>query len=208
MPLGSGECSASMWVDSSGDMHFYLMRSDSVNELASRDKLAKIRVRLDPPLDIKTTTSTTTVAFTQRLVLATATVVVTVGNVSVHAFIDANADALRVRVTGAVPTTTLTASIEVWRTAPAPAQGEFCEAWNRSADTLITREPPTTAAESADRSEPVLPFAVSEIYLSFCAQRRSFATCCFPRHPLASLVRMEHNHAANKSSVRNACDCC
>lgn len=148
MPLGNGECSASVWVDRRGDVYFYLVRSDSIDELASRDKLARIRLRLDPPLD-------PTASFTQRLVLANATVAVTAGNVSVQAFVDANTAALRVRIEGTVRTT-LAVSIEVWRNASTLAQGEFCEHWNRSADTLITQEP----FVSDSNRIPVLPFAV------------------------------------------------
>ena len=42
MPLGSGECSASVWVEPGGDVLIYLVKSDSFNELSSRDKLARL----------------------------------------------------------------------------------------------------------------------------------------------------------------------
>lgn len=50
LPLGNGECSASIWVEGNGDILAYVVKSDSLDELGSRDKLARVRVRLDPPL--------------------------------------------------------------------------------------------------------------------------------------------------------------
>ena len=47
-PLGSGECSASVWVEPNGDILLHTLRSDSIDELASRDKLARVRLRLEP----------------------------------------------------------------------------------------------------------------------------------------------------------------
>jgi hypothetical protein len=71
LPLGSGECSASVWVEPNGDVLIYTTKSDSFDELSSRDKLARIRVRLEPRLQTATN-------FTQRLFLRNASVAVEV----------------------------------------------------------------------------------------------------------------------------------
>ena len=159
MPLGSGECSASVWVEPNGDMLIYVVKSDSFDELSSRDKLARLRVRLDPPLQTDT-------RFRQRLVLRNASVSVTSHDRTIDLFVDANAAALRLKAAGPSPFA-FHASLEVWRTSnastpirikdghaiPVPPpppegwlQGSFCNAWNRSADMLVPQDHAGSAA--------------------------------------------------------------
>jgi hypothetical protein len=131
LPLGNGECSASLWVEPNGDLLMYAVKSDSFDEVTSRDKLARLRVRFDPPLQ-------TSCGFQQRLVLSNASVTVETEGVRVEAFVDANSPALRLRAQSKRGDTfRLHASLEVWRAGPAPAQGSFCQAWNRSGDVLL-----------------------------------------------------------------------
>ena len=131
LPLGNGECAASLWVEPNGDLLMYVVKSDSFDEMTSRDKLARLRVRFDPPLQ-------TSSEFQQRLTLSNASVTVETESMRVEAFVDANSPALRLRARATRGDTfRLHASLEVWRIGSAPAQGSFCQAWNRSGDVLL-----------------------------------------------------------------------
>ena len=162
-PLGSGECSATVWVEPNGDVLMYAVKSDSIDELTSRDKLARLRVRLHPPL-------TTAKDFRQRLVLRNASVVVesSTPQVQLVVFVDANSPALRVRAT-ATHDFSLHASLEVWRSGPARAQGSFCESWNRSGDVLVTDEDAGSGAIAVAHANPD---AVSEALISSTLKRQ------------------------------------
>jgi hypothetical protein len=136
LPLGSGECSASVWVEPNGDVLIYTTKSDSFDELSSRDKLARIRVRLEPRLQTATN-------FTQRLFLRNASVAVEAREqgVVVELFVDANTAALRLRARGQ-RRFAMAANLEIWRTGPARGQGYFCPrhggaVWNRTGDVLL-----------------------------------------------------------------------
>ena len=132
LPLGNGECSASVWVEPNGNLLIYVVKSDSFDELTSRDKLARLRVRTDPPIQ-------TVANFSQRLVLKNASVVIQAKGVRIDIIVDATAPTLRLRAMGTEGVELrLHASLEVWRTGLAHAQGYFCSAWNRSADTVLT----------------------------------------------------------------------
>jgi hypothetical protein len=88
MPLGSGNESGSVWVEPSGDVMIYFSNSDAFDELGNRDKLALIRVKLEPQLD-------PAASFLQRLFLRNATVVVSAGDCQIIIYVDANGPALR-----------------------------------------------------------------------------------------------------------------
>jgi hypothetical protein len=64
------------------------VKSDSFDELTSRDKLGRVRVRMEPPLQ-----TTGAAGFNQRLILRNASVVITDATQqrSVVLFVDANA---------------------------------------------------------------------------------------------------------------------
>ena len=131
LPLGNGECSASLWVEPSGDLLIYAVNSDSFDEVSSRDKLARLRIRFEPPLQ-------TDASFQQRLTLRNASVAIEAEGMRVEAFVDANAPALRIRAQSTRGDKfRLHTSLEVWRVGPAVAQGGFCHAWNRSGDILL-----------------------------------------------------------------------
>jgi len=48
MPIGNGEIGANVWVDRSGDLLFYLSRTDAWSENMRLLKLGQIRVALTP----------------------------------------------------------------------------------------------------------------------------------------------------------------
>ena len=61
MPIGNGDIGANVWVEPSGDLVFYLSRTDAWSENCRLLKLGRVRVRLEPALDV------TKGAFTQTL---------------------------------------------------------------------------------------------------------------------------------------------
>ena len=68
MPLGNGELGINLWVEPSGDLLFYLSRTDSWSETGRLLKLGKVRVSLSPnPFAAGS-------AFTQRLNLQQGTI--------------------------------------------------------------------------------------------------------------------------------------
>jgi hypothetical protein len=81
-------------VEPNGDVLIYTVKSDSFDELTSRDKLARLRVRFDPPIH------TDSAHFSQRLVLRNASVVIEAEGMRVEMYVDANAPALRLRAMG------------------------------------------------------------------------------------------------------------
>jgi hypothetical protein len=48
MPIGNGELGLNVWVDESGDLLFYLARTDSWSEVSRLLKLGRVRVRVTP----------------------------------------------------------------------------------------------------------------------------------------------------------------
>ncbi len=48
MPLGNGEVGINLWVEESGDLHFYISRSDSLSEISRLLKVGQVRVSLSP----------------------------------------------------------------------------------------------------------------------------------------------------------------
>ena len=49
MPIGNGDLAANFWVEQSGDLVFYLSKSDSWDADQELLKLGRVRIRLDKP---------------------------------------------------------------------------------------------------------------------------------------------------------------
>jgi alpha-L-fucosidase 2 len=49
MPIGNGDLAANVWVESNGDLLFYLSKSDAWSSEQELLKLGRVRVRLDQP---------------------------------------------------------------------------------------------------------------------------------------------------------------
>jgi len=113
MPLGNGDITLNAWVEESGDLLFYIGKSDSWDENGRLLKVGRVRISLDPR------PSTPLRAFEQKLDLSTATLHVQYGEgeraVAVRAWVDANRPVIRVEVDGKEPTRAVS-SIELWRT--------------------------------------------------------------------------------------------
>ena len=108
MPLGNGDISLNAWVEQSGELQFYIGKTDSWEDNARLAKVGKIRVSLDPKPVIA--------PFRQELSLADGTMKVSYGDgTELSLWVDANHPVIHVEVTGKRKTTA-TATIELWRT--------------------------------------------------------------------------------------------
>lgn len=95
MPLGNGDVGANVWVEDNGDLVFYLSKVDAFDAGHLLPKLGRIRLRLDPALDVDD--------FRQTLVLRDAAIEVRTGDVQLRVWIDAQQPVVRVQGTSATP---------------------------------------------------------------------------------------------------------
>jgi hypothetical protein len=113
MPLGNGEVGLNAWVESSGDLLFYIARTDSWGDNGRLLKVGRIRVHCDPPIWREG------MAFEQTLRLRDGTMVVRCGDgdeaATLQLWVDANHPVVQVTAGGPTPFVA-TASIELWRT--------------------------------------------------------------------------------------------
>lgn len=114
MPLGNGEIALNAWVEPSGDLVFYIARTDSWDENGRLLKVGRVRVALDPkPRKAPTD-------FRQTLGLVDATLRVRwgagLGAVEMRLWVDANRPVVRCEIDAAKPSAAKVA-IEPWRTA-------------------------------------------------------------------------------------------
>ncbi len=113
MPLGNGDISVNAWVEPSGDLIFYIGKTDSWDDNARLLKVGKVRVTCVPPLVAEGG------AFRQELDLPTGTLRVTTSNreqrVRAALWVDANHPVIEVAV-DADRELEATASFELWRT--------------------------------------------------------------------------------------------
>jgi len=99
MPIGNGDLAANFWVEPSGDLVFYLSKSDSWDGDQELLKLGRVRIRLDKPFvrDGR--------PFRQELDLARGCIVVESGTgddkTTVDFWIDANRPVVNVQIKGA-----------------------------------------------------------------------------------------------------------
>jgi alpha-L-fucosidase 2 len=147
MPLGNGDISMNAWVESSGDLIFYLGKSDSWEDNSRLAKLGRVRVKLNPVLPTGT-------GFTQTLDPAKGEISITGGAgstaVTVRLWVDANHPVAHVSVDSASPVTA-TASFELWRTAQTTIASESSDInFNNPAGTTQVVEPDTVLAGIAD----------------------------------------------------------
>jgi len=107
MPLGNGDIGINAWVESNGDLVFYLAKTDAWSENGQLLKLGKIRVALTPnPFNDKT--------FLQELRLPTGEILVNFGSASIRLWIDANHPVVQLEVESKTPVEAKV-SFESWR---------------------------------------------------------------------------------------------
>jgi len=133
MPLGNGDISVNAWVQESGDLVFYIGKTDSWGDNSRLLKIGKVRVSLspDPFKDSE--------GFEQTLNLKEGTIEVRSRKndpVNLKIWIDANHPVVHVTCESKEPITA-TAKIELWRTKPNELSGIECS------DIYLDRNKPT-----------------------------------------------------------------
>ncbi|MBN8458446.1 MAG: hypothetical protein J0M04_11480 [Verrucomicrobia bacterium] len=108
MPLGNGDISLNAWIEPSGDLCFYIGKTDAWDDNARLVKLGKVRVKLDPAPPVS--------PFKQELALAEGMMKVSYGDGTVlRLWADANRPVIHVEAVSNKPTKA-TAVLEPWRT--------------------------------------------------------------------------------------------
>ncbi|MCX6921833.1 MAG: DUF5703 domain-containing protein [Verrucomicrobia bacterium] len=121
MPLGNGDIGLNVWVESGGDLLFYLSKTDAWSENAQLLKLGRVRVHLSPnPFQPGR-------PFQQQLHLATGEIVVTAGTgpqaITLRVWVDANHPVALVDMEGKSPFE-VQADLEAWRTSQRELKGQ------------------------------------------------------------------------------------
>lgn len=110
MPIGNGDIAANVWVEPSGDLLFYVSKSDAWDESMRLVKVGGVRVKFEPAL-IKEGKS-----FTQTLDLATGKILIKTPEQEVSLWVDANHPVVQVEgrsLSGQA--LSVTASSMLWR---------------------------------------------------------------------------------------------
>jgi hypothetical protein len=112
MPLGNGDVSMNVWVDStSGSLMSYIEKSDAFDANANPVKVARLELAFTPTL-----WTSATVTYNQTLNVAGASISITTDQYEVLVFVDANSDTAYVTATSATSAPfTLTATLDVYR---------------------------------------------------------------------------------------------
>ena len=113
MPLGNGDIGVNAWVEPTGDIVFYISKTDAWDDNGRLLKVGRVRVRCQPAL------VRPDAPFLQTLSLRDGTMVVQAGEetslVTVRLWVDAHHPVVHLDVKGNQPSTA-TAAIELWRT--------------------------------------------------------------------------------------------
>lgn len=134
MPLGNGDVASNVWMENStGDVLFYLAKSDAWDVNANLLKVGRLRIRYDPPLYTASTKQ-----YNQTLDLLTGSITIESDGYMVLLFVDSVLNTFRLKTdrTDGQPFST-TVSLEVWRTSPTPASGSFCKSRYTFPDTVV-----------------------------------------------------------------------
>ncbi|MCY3020098.1 MAG: DUF5703 domain-containing protein, partial [Planctomycetota bacterium] len=111
MPLGNGDVGINAWVDESGDLVFYVSKTDAWDENGRLCKIGRVRVKFDPPLAAKD-------KFRQELKLRDGAIVIESKAadqpVTVRLWVDANQPVVHLEAESAAPVA-CRAAVEIWR---------------------------------------------------------------------------------------------
>jgi alpha-L-fucosidase 2 len=107
MPIGNGDIGANVWVESNGDLVFYLSKTDAWSENGQLLKLGKVRVSLMPNPYKQG-------VFSQELRLQQGSIYVNYGEAQIRIWIDANHPVLQVDIESKKPLNAKV-SFESWR---------------------------------------------------------------------------------------------
>ena len=111
MPLGNGDVGINAWIEETGDLVFYVSKTDAWDENARLCKIGRVRVKFDPPLTPKD-------GFRQELKLRDGVIEITskIHNQSskILLWVDADQPVVRMDAEAAVPVS-CRAEVELWR---------------------------------------------------------------------------------------------
>jgi len=116
MPLGNGDAGINAWVEATGDLVFYVSKTDAWDENARLCKIGRVRVKFDPPLTPKD-------GFRQELKLHDGVIEIT-SNIQnqparISLWVDADQPVVRVDAEAGVPVS-CRAEVELWRLSERP----------------------------------------------------------------------------------------
>jgi len=116
MPLGNGDIGINAWVEKSGDLVFYVSKTDAWDENARLCKIGRVRVKFDPPLAVKD-------GFRQELKLrdGVITIQAATGNQqsAIRLWVDADQPVVRLQAESAAAVS-CRAELELWRVRERP----------------------------------------------------------------------------------------
>jgi len=148
MPLGNGEVALNAWIEPSGDLRFYIARTDSWGDNARLLKVGSVRIRVGDGSPERTKT------FRQALTVEDGTMSARYGEgeaqVAMRLWVDANRPLVCVEIEA--PTATeATAAIELWRTEQQTLPSiEVSDIYRGSREPTVV-EPDTVLEVLADR---------------------------------------------------------
>ena len=109
MPIGNGDIGLNVWVEPSGDLVFFIGKTDAWDENVRLLKLGKIRVKLTPAL-------VTTETFRQELKLHEGVIEISSARVKIRVWVDANHPVIHVNMSSSTDQPIeAEASFELWR---------------------------------------------------------------------------------------------
>ena len=111
MPLGNGDIGLNAWVESNGDLVFYVSKTNAWDENARLCKVGRVRVKFDPPLSAAT-------AFQQELKLRDGMIEITSeardSELRLRLWVDANQPLVRLEAQSGIEVS-CRAEVELWR---------------------------------------------------------------------------------------------
>jgi len=116
MPLGNGDIGINAWVEASGDLIFYVSKTDAWDENGRLCKVGRVRVKFDPPLPV-------TRDFRQELKLRDGVIEITGQGARLSLWVDANQPVVRLETQFAAPVR-CRATVELWRLRERPFGGD------------------------------------------------------------------------------------
>ena len=133
MPLGNGDVGINAWVEPSGDLVFYVSKTDAWDENAGLCKIGRVRVKFDPPLAPKD-------GFRQELQLRDGVIRIEskVRNqpAKLLIWVDADRPVVRVETKSAVPVS-FRAEVELWRLRELPMRSMDDYGYGGGQDTKV-----------------------------------------------------------------------
>ncbi|HOZ50064.1 MAG TPA: DUF5703 domain-containing protein, partial [Candidatus Hydrogenedentes bacterium] len=117
MPLGNGDIGINLWVEPSGEVVFYISKTDAWSENARLLKLGRVRIKLDPnPLANGT-------RFAQTLHLGQGEIAMAMGEMVIAVWVDARQPVIRIEANGEAASK-MTVAFECWRVDARELKGE------------------------------------------------------------------------------------